>query len=274
MHPCLLQAAYLASVNYAIGYIDSGHGHDDGLAEVELQNKEGLFQSSLEAAERGGIALAAAQALEQGVVPSDPLESFENVSCHNMPGNVTWPIVALSYIYVDTNQTMTGATGALLKAWLTYIISDEGQSLVEDYNFVGVPSAIKSVAQKAIDYLELEYNISEWSFETTTQKGGGMEPYVISGKRRSWYEYAVSNLEGDIEDNSDLIADNYDALDTRLSSVESSVDKLKDDDDDLPDWVKDPQVGTDPKKSPNSKRRNKMLGASKASVSVNYTLPF
>ena len=47
-------AAYLASEEYAIGYIDAGHGHDDGLAEVELENADGLFQSSLEAAERGG----------------------------------------------------------------------------------------------------------------------------------------------------------------------------------------------------------------------------
>merc|ERR1711871_663687 len=36
-------AAALSSVEYAIGYIDSGHGHEDGLAEVELENADGLF---------------------------------------------------------------------------------------------------------------------------------------------------------------------------------------------------------------------------------------
>lgn len=229
-------AAYLASVEYSIGYIDSGHGHSDGLSEVELENADGLFQSSLEAAERGGIALAGTKGLEQGVLPSDPLKSFANVSLHNMPGNVTWPIVAFSYIYFDTNQTKTGATGALLKAFLEYIISDEGQTLVTDYNFVGIPSAVMDVAQKAIDSIVMcdsnnkglpgcygmENSTSTWSFETSssTQKGAGMEPYVISGKRRSWFEYAITSIEGDVEDAGTDITD----LQDRVTTLESTDD--------------------------------------------------
>jgi len=241
-------AAYLASVEYSIGYIDSGHGHDDGLAEVELENSDGLFQSSLEAAERGGIALAGTKGLEAGVLPSDPLKSFANVSLHNMPGNVTWPIVAFSYIYFDTNQTTTGATGALLKAFLEFIISDEGQDLVTEYNFVGIPSAVKDVAQAAIDAIVICDNSTlgtdrsfatpgcsndgnptmTWSFETSssTNKGGGMEPYVISGKRRSWFEYAIGNIEGDVEDAGTDIDDLQDRVDT-LEAEDDNYKKTK-----------------------------------------------
>ena len=114
-------------------------------------------------------------------------------------------------------------------------------------------------------------NMSVFYEKLTLISGAGMEPFVISGKRRSWYEdanqnpcctlyifthhyttitrtlhryeYAITNNEGDIEDNTDSMTDNYDALDARLSSVESSVDSLEDEDDDLPDWIKNPAVG-------------------------------
>jgi ABC-type phosphate transport system substrate-binding protein len=32
-------ASNLATIPYSIGYIDSGHGHDDGLSEIKLKNK-------------------------------------------------------------------------------------------------------------------------------------------------------------------------------------------------------------------------------------------
>jgi ABC-type phosphate transport system substrate-binding protein len=38
-----------------IGYIDSGHGHSEGLTEIELKNKDGNYLNSKEAAILGGI---------------------------------------------------------------------------------------------------------------------------------------------------------------------------------------------------------------------------
>lgn len=224
-------AAYLASVEYSIGYIDSGHGHDDELKEIELQNAAGLFQSSLEAAERGGIALAASQGLANGVVPTDPTASFANVSLHNMPGNVTWPIVALSYIYADVNQTEAGYTGALLKAFMEYIVSDDGQDLVEDYNFVSIPSAIMDVAEKAINRLLINDNVTQWTFEESTAKGSGQEDYVISEKRRAWFEYAISSNEDDISDLQDDLDDYVQNSDlywykAKIESLEYDVSNL------------------------------------------------
>ena len=42
---------------------------------------------------------------------------------------------------------MNGDKGPLLKAMLEYIISDEGQALVETYSFIGIPSTIIALAQ-------------------------------------------------------------------------------------------------------------------------------
>ena len=85
------------------------------------------------------------------------------------------------------------------------------------FNFIGIPSAIMEVAQAAIDSIILPSGATEWSFESSssTDKGDGQEPYVISGKRRSWYEYAISNNEDDIED-----------LTTSMITIETDVTSL------------------------------------------------
>lgn len=36
-------ASNLATVPFSIGYIDAGHGHDDGLSEIKLQNAAGNY---------------------------------------------------------------------------------------------------------------------------------------------------------------------------------------------------------------------------------------
>ena len=222
-------AAYLATDPYSIGYIDSGHGHGDGLKEIELENAAGTFQTSLQAMAREGVGLAASQALSAGVLPSDPTASFADVSFHNQLGDFTWPIVAVSYLYFDLNQTMNGDKGPLLKAMLEYIISDEGQELVESYGFIGIPSAVKTLAQDAIDLINLPADQPTWSHElaSTTQKGAGMMPYVISGKRKSWYYYQIGELDGTTEDVATTLLSYATATD--VTALQAEVDKLNKD---------------------------------------------
>ena len=74
------------------------HARRSGLSEIELKNDYGTYQSSTEAKAQGGVQAAAEQALATGVMPSDPSADFADVSLHNMPGEYTWPIVAISYL--------------------------------------------------------------------------------------------------------------------------------------------------------------------------------
>ena len=39
-------SGYLAANEWAIGYVDSGHGHEKKLKEVELKNKNGKWVTS------------------------------------------------------------------------------------------------------------------------------------------------------------------------------------------------------------------------------------
>ena len=56
-------------------------------------------------------------------MPDDPAADFSEVSLHNMPGETTWPIVAISYMYIREDQTGNNKKGPLLKAWVEFVLS-------------------------------------------------------------------------------------------------------------------------------------------------------
>eukprot|EP00930_Biecheleria_cincta_P063569 TRINITY_DN4909_c0_g1_i7.p1 TRINITY_DN4909_c0_g1~~TRINITY_DN4909_c0_g1_i7.p1 ORF type:complete len:541 (-),score=100.57 TRINITY_DN4909_c0_g1_i7:85-1707(-) len=184
----------LSSIPYSIGYIDSGHGHADGLTEIALENKAGTYRTSLEAGATG-IAAAATEAIAASVMPTSPLADFSTVSLHNMGGADTWPIVAISYVYLRKNLTSLGDRACLLKAFLEYIISDEGQALLPAYDAVGVPNEVKSIANTALNSLVMPA-CTAWSFEgSSTMAGTGQSDHVISLKRRDYAEYDRGQLK-------------------------------------------------------------------------------
>ena len=86
-------------------------------------------------------------------------------------------------------------------------------------------------AQKAIDLMQLPDNVTnpQWSFETSdsTQKGSGQEAYVISGKRTSWYQYAIENNEDEIETLTETIESCAAATD--VSTLSDTVTSLMSD---------------------------------------------
>merc|ERR1712032_263688 len=154
----------------------------------ELKNKDGTYQSSLEAGS-AGIGAAASAAIQAGKMPLSPLSDFSAVSLHNQKGANTWPIVAISHVYVRKDLTSMGAKACLLKAFLEFIISDEGQGMLLAYGAVGVPDKAKDIARTAINLLVVPA-CAAWTFEgSSTIEGGGQADYVISKKRRSFYEY-------------------------------------------------------------------------------------
>ena len=62
-----------------IGYIESGHGQAEGLSEVHLENKDGVFLSSKLAAEKGGVIAA----LNNADVPTSLDGDFGSVTLLN-----------------------------------------------------------------------------------------------------------------------------------------------------------------------------------------------
>merc|ERR1719353_1671922 len=82
-------AKTLATTDYAIGYLDAGHGHSEGFAEIALEN----FNKKYLTSDQAVIADAGTQALAPpSVIPADPSADWSTVDLYDLPGDDTWPI--------------------------------------------------------------------------------------------------------------------------------------------------------------------------------------
>jgi len=219
-----------------IGYIDSGHGHSENLVEIELQNKDGTFLSSKQAGD-SGIGLAALKALEEGILPADSTHDYGHVKllnmvsqlnllklifvffeksnfgqhllfCFTQPGKNTWPIVAISYVYLRLDLPSTiedPESQSLVKHFVSSLYDPDVIGQCSVYGFTPVPTKVRDVALAGLEKVVTDPSAPTWVVETSTSKGFGQEDYVISAKRRSYVELESSNLSGDIDDLSDKV---------------------------------------------------------------------
>lgn len=185
----------LKEIPGAIGYIDAGHGHSEGLKEIELQNVHGTYLSSRRAAEKGGIGAAAA------AIPDSADADFGSVDLLNKPGEFTWPIVAMSYVYVrkDLSFMETPKQQSLLVAFLKNLYDPKAIEQCSIFGFTRVPNSVRKIALEGIEMLQVDPAAPEWTVEEDTIPGEGQGTYVISHKRRSYAEYQRYSQESDLE---------------------------------------------------------------------------
>lgn len=181
-----------------IGYVDAGHGWDEGLTEIELQNKAGKFISSYDSFNSGGTGVAATKAT-QNIASFDA--SFDNVDLLDQEGDTTWPILVMSYIYVRTNIdeyiTDPGRLG-LLHFFLKAMYMTEYIDECKQYGFTPVP---KEVRDKALDTIDTKVNFAgaqEWTYMGDINPIDGQGDWVITPKRRGYAELERSTIAGDL----------------------------------------------------------------------------
>jgi ABC-type phosphate transport system substrate-binding protein len=185
-------SAYIQENEYAIGYIDAGHGHDKGLSEIALMNKDGNYLTTKQA----DIGAAATVALAPGsnLIPTDPSADFSGVNLYDMSGPDTWPITMISYFYLDPDMTaMDPDTAAILLFFVNFVIGAEGQAIASNkYNmFVPLPKALQDYNAKTLaDHVTPPAGMvpfqEELASNTLILTGAG--DHYISGKRRSYAE--------------------------------------------------------------------------------------
>eukprot|EP00560_Eucampia_antarctica_P006558 CAMPEP_0197824842 /NCGR_PEP_ID=MMETSP1437-20131217/2049_1 /TAXON_ID=49252 ORGANISM="Eucampia antarctica, Strain CCMP1452" /NCGR_SAMPLE_ID=MMETSP1437 /ASSEMBLY_ACC=CAM_ASM_001096 /LENGTH=482 /DNA_ID=CAMNT_0043424635 /DNA_START=118 /DNA_END=1563 /DNA_ORIENTATION=+ len=199
----------------AIGYLDAGHGHSENLVEIELENKNGKFLSSKYAMMNGGIS-AAAESLPADL---DLSMDFDNINYLNKPGDYTWPIVAMSYIYVrkDLNDVTSDIhTQALLKAFLLAIYDKNIISECDEYGFTRIPDSVRNKGIDVINGLELAATAPTFIFEdASTKLYDGQDNFVISRKIRRYNDVVRGTQEADVQD-----------LIKRATQTESTVSAL------------------------------------------------
>merc|ERR1719223_28479 len=137
-------------------------------------------------------------------MPSNYEGDFSEVNLINQPGDNTWPIVVMSYVYVRKNLfefMENDKERGLLKLFLESLYDEAYIGTCTEHGFSMVPEKVREKALEAIKETVNFDDAHEWSFEykETTRVKEGHGDYVISGKRRSFFEYELSRNEDDIQ---------------------------------------------------------------------------
>ena len=204
-------SGFLAANEWSIGYVDAGHGHEKKLKEVELKNKNGKWVTSKTA----DIAAAG----DAVTLPTTWSNSWADISLMNAAGDTTFPICTFSYLYIHATPP-TADSGRLLQAFVTFVLSDDGQKMVEEFGFVKLSTATLLKARNVVKNVNnggITWPSTPWKFETSTGKGHDAGTWVghdsvaiatlsdpngektFSVKRGAWGDYARGVLESDLD---------------------------------------------------------------------------
>jgi hypothetical protein len=188
--------ACLKNFTGAIGYIDSGHGIDAGLAEVRLPRKDNInefFHS------REGTPIA--DAIATVTLPNNATDSFANVTYLNAGDGKTWPLILMTYLYVRTDLSYIDNVleQSLVVAFLrTFFNTDYITPCTKLFGFTAMNDipTMKKYSEAAIALVNalVSSNSSTWTFESKTEKivGGGL--YVLSSKRKEIIDANLQDL--------------------------------------------------------------------------------
>lgn len=216
----------ITSLPGTIGYIDAGHGQSEGLPEVALKNLDGTVQTSKKAGENGGIASAMAEAEDE--LPTSFRADWSGVSLLNRPGENTWPIVLLSYVYVreDLSYLDDPDEQTLLKAFLKALFDPNYvQQCVADHSFTLPPASIKDAALVEIEALPVHENATEWMFESSTDPLTATGDFVISQKRRTHSEVERDVLMDQVHE----LVLRVNEMDVMLKETDSEMQRVAED---------------------------------------------
>jgi phosphate transport system substrate-binding protein len=123
----------------AIGYIDFSDAKSAGLSFASIKNSAGTYVApSLD-----GASAAVAGATVQSNLVYDPI---------NATGADAYPVTSPTWIIVYAKQA-DAAKAAALKAFLSYILSADGQALAQDNDYAKLPSDLVTKATAQLDQL-------------------------------------------------------------------------------------------------------------------------
>eukprot|EP00937_MAST-01D_sp_MAST-1D-sp2_P002114 g2114.t1 len=178
--------AHLVGNNYTIGYLDAGHGHGQArLQEVAFTNKAGTTLTSKQAG-AAGIGGAASNAN----LPASNAD-WSHVSLVDQAGTNTWPIVSFSYFLLRENLAPLGKQGSLVKSFIEFVLSAEGQEMATKYSFTVVPQKVLDINNAGLARVLLHGGTSTASWALMTPQAQHTTKLYASGttnpKRIHWH---------------------------------------------------------------------------------------
>jgi phosphate transport system substrate-binding protein len=132
-------AQAVKTTNGAIGYVDYSDAKATSLSYASIKNKAGNYVKA---------SLDSAKAALTAVTPAADL-SYDPI---NADGADAYPITSPTWIMIYKTQT-DHAKGTVLKAFLAYILSSEGQALAAPADYASLPSSILTPAQAQLNQI-------------------------------------------------------------------------------------------------------------------------
>ncbi|KXZ55130.1 hypothetical protein GPECTOR_3g281 [Gonium pectorale] len=195
----------VANTPWSIGYMDTANGLELNLMEIAIRNKDGNYVTS----QTGDISGAASALFKSDAWPKTPTRSFSSVSVLNQPGANTFPIVAMPFMLVRTDLTSRGDSGALLLAFLTFMLDNVAQNTIAPaLGFAALPAEVRQYTlDRAMPLLLVDARAKAWAFEGS--KGSS--------------DYVISSFAGNYESsNAQAFADFYKAYNIQRNALQSS----------------------------------------------------
>ena len=195
-------ASAIAANQYSIGYLDAGHGHTLGFEEISLTNAHGQKLTSNEADISKAASTVALPSIDG---------NWEAVNLTNLPGEDIWPITAFSYIYAKKDKATYGdeEVAKLVKSFVLFVLSDEGQSMVTEFGFYPLDSATKDILTTNLTSM---LTATIWTIEgDSTDTTNGMNEQIFSKKRKSYGDYER-----------ELLVDKVASLETSVVNLQST----------------------------------------------------
>jgi len=220
--------AYLKGNPYAIGYLDAGHGHANGLSEVSMLNlNSNQYLKSTDA----DISTAVGSLDTSSIFPADSSMPFDHVNLYNIAHPQAWPITMVTYLYLQKDMSeWDDEKAGLFKAFVEYINEENGQAALEEFRFTKIPSTIVTYNNETIQQnITWPENMTEFTTEDSTAPWIGAGRYVISSKRRGYPEYDRGQIYDDIEElqtQYTALMTQYDALVAENADLTQNYDDL------------------------------------------------
>jgi len=223
--------AAISGAPFTIGYLDAGHGHKLNLEEVALKNKDGNPLTSKTAS----LSATVATGLAASIIPTTATSDWSAVNLYNLGGATAWPITMLTYFYVETNHKHkypAGAAGlehppmtsSLLKAFVEWTLSTEGQASLADFSFIGLPETLLAYNRASLAAMVMPtVGYRPFVFETSTQVGVGAGINVISGKISSYASFDRTQLRAELATESVTLSKEISSQAKAVENIESSA---------------------------------------------------
>ena len=223
----------IAANVYSLGYIDSGHGHKDDLAEVALKSRDGVWVVTKEG-NPNGVTTAKVKESADGVT-NYPRQS-SNSSAIDFAGdwsavnlfyksgtaqslNNIWPICAFTFMHLRVTYTGAPETAGLAYSFAEFILSDEVQKKVPDFDFLALEGAVKNQALTTLASAYPSPSVKWLNLETTAVSSTTAETMntrrSFSKRRQAYIDYVVELQQKDIAALEATIAE----LQTKMTSM-------------------------------------------------------